>query len=412
MTSRLRRTTARAVSVLGIAIAQLRRSPGRTALAAAAVGLAVLSVTLLASLGVGVFEVGQESLDEADRDIWITSDPLDASSGGAENPIVDSHAIAADVTDREGVRYASPIAIHSVYVGTDPEALRPVTAVGVQGTHDGFQFKSGGGFAPASERYADDPPDDPGTSDVVLDPRLAAQLDVSVGDTVYVGTSRASADVHGFTVAGTSAYHSQFLGEPAVTVPLVELQGIAGTRGTDRASFIAVDVTDGADREAVRNELAAAYPTYDVRTSDDQLAAMVEDRALVVASGVTLVGLAVVGGVVLTVNLFVLVAYQQRTELAALKAIGLSRGVLAGTIGAQAFVIGLLGGFVALAATPPITRGLNRLAEALVGFDDLLRTPAEVYVVGAVVALGVGTVAAVVTGWRAGRYGRIEFLEV
>jgi len=43
---------------------------------------------------------------------------------------------------------------------------------------------------------------------------------------------------------------------------------------------------------------------------------------MVLASGATLVGLAVLGGIVLTANLFALVAHQQREELAALRAIG------------------------------------------------------------------------------------------
>ncbi|WP_255194272.1 ABC transporter permease [Natronobeatus ordinarius] len=407
------RPAARVRAVVGLALTQLRRAPGRTVLTVVAIALAVLSVTLLVSLGVGVFEAGQERLDESNRDIWITSDPLDSSSGGTENAIVDSHAVAADVHEREDVRFATPIAMHSTYVGTDPDDLEPVTAVGIPETHGGFDFEHGGGFS--LEDYHGEDVDDPAASApdvIVLDPAFAAAIDASVGDTVYVGTSRETAPNHEYTVVGISGHYSAFLGSPAVTMPLTELQGVAGTSGTDRAVFVTVDVAEGADRTAVRNDLAATYPAYDVRTSDEQLGAMIQDRALVVASGVTLVALAVCGGLLLTVNLFVLVAYQQRDELAALRAIGLSRWLLAGTIAVQGFVIGLLGGLVALVATPPAVLGLNRLVASLVGFEQLLRTPPEVYAVGGVIALVVGTVAAAVTGWRAGRYARLERLEV
>ena len=407
------RTAARMRAVVGLGLVQLRRAPVRTALAIAAVALAVLSVTLLASLGVGVFEVGQDRIDETDRDIWITSDPLDSSPGGSENPVVDSHTVAADVHQRDDVRFASPIAMHSTYVGTDPDDLESVTAVGVQETHDEFHFEEGQGFSIRDdlEEPIDDPADVPADEEIVLDPELAAELGVTVGDTVYVGTSRETAPANEYTVVGLSGHYSQFLGSPAVTMPITELQGVAGTTGTDRATFITVDVVDGADRDAVRDGLAAEYPAYDVRTSDEQLGAMVKDRALVVASGVTLVGLAVGGGVLLTVNLFVLVAYQQRDELAALRAIGLSRWVLAGTIGVQGFIIGLVGGLVAVLATPALAHGLNRVAASIVGFETLLRTPLEVYALGFGIALVVGTVAAVVTGWQAGRYARLEHLE-
>lgn len=407
-----RRLLARTSAVFGLAFAQLRRSPGRTAITVLAVALAVLAVTLLASLGVGVVETGEDGLESADRDVWISGDPID---GGTENSIVGAHGVAADVAAHEDVDSAAPIAMHEVYVGTGSGDPVRTSAVGVHETHGGFDFEAGGGFETEMDHSGDEGPverpDDPTTEEIVLDPDTAAALDVSVGDTVTVGTSRETAGDHEFTVVGIAAYYSQFLGADAETVPLTDLQAVAGTTGTDRATFVSASVDDGADREAVSDDLDAAHPGYDVRTSDEQVGAVVGERPLVVASGGTLVALAVVGGLVMTVNLFALVAYQQRDELAALRAIGLSRWVLAGTIGTQGLLIGVAGGVVGLAATPPLATGLNRLASSISGFDELLRTPPEVYVAGFVLAVGVGTVVAAVTGWWAGRYARLEHLE-
>ena len=405
----------RTKAVAGIALAQLRRSPGRTALTVLAVTVAVLSITLLASLGVGVVETGEEGLDNADQDIWISSDPVDPSATGTENPIVGSHGMAAELVEREDVTYATPIAMHDVYVGTEPDELQRHPAVGVRETHEGFDFEEGGGFETPPEVYeegfADGRSQEPTTGEIVLDPRVADELGAEVGDTIYVGTSRETAPEYEFTVVGTSSYYSQYLGSETVALPLVDLQAVAGTTGTDRATFVTADVADDADRERVAAELDEEYPEYDVRTSDEQIGAMLEDQPLVLASGGTLVGVAVVGGVVLTVNLFALVAAQQRTELAALRALGLSRRLLAGTIGVQGLVIGLLGGLVGLAATPLLVRALNDLAASLAGFENLLQTPLEVYVAGFALALVVGTVVALASGWRAGRYARIEHLE-
>ena len=412
----LRRAAVRARAVVGLASAQLRRTPGRTALTIMAVTLAVLSVTLLASLGVGVVETGEDGLENANRDIWISSDPIDPSASGTANPIVGSHGVSADITERDDVSSASPIAMHDVYIGTDGDDLERTSAVGVHETHDEFDFESGGGFETElnvsegdhleSERAAD-----PTHEEIVLDPNTAETLDVSVGDTVYLGTSRETARDHEFTVVGIAAYYSQYLGSDAEAVPLTDLQAVAGTTGTDRATFITASVEDGADRDAVGDDLDDEYAAYDVRTSDEQVSAMFEEQPLVLASGATLVGLALVGGIVLTVNLFALVAYQQRDELAALRAIGLSRWVLAGTIGVQGLVIGLIGGVVGLAATPILAMALNYLAASVIGFEALLQTPLEVYGVGLALAIVVGTVVAVVTGWRASRYARIEHLE-
>ncbi|ELY42383.1 ABC transporter permease [Natronorubrum sulfidifaciens] len=412
----LRRAAIRTKAVVGLAFAQLRRSPGRTALTVLAVTLAVLSVTLLAGLGVGVVQTGEDGLENANRDIWISSDPIDPSASGTENPIVGSHGVSADITEREDISSASPIAMHDVYLGTDEDDLVRTSAVGVHETHDGFDFEAGSGFeteinASDGEHLEHQRASEPTSEEIVLDPNTAERLDVSVGETVYLGTSRETARDHEFTVVGIAAYYSQYLGSDAEAVPLTDLQAVAGTTRTDRATFITASVDDGSDPAVVRDDLSAAYPTYDVRTSDEQVSAMFEERPLVLASGATLVGLAFVGGIVLTINLFALVAYQQRDELAALRAIGLSRWVLAGTIGVQGFVIGLLGGLAGLAATPLLARGLNLLVSSVVGFDSLLQTPLEVYGIGLALALVVGTVVALATGWRAGRYARLEHLE-
>ncbi|OAQ51645.1 ABC transporter permease [Natrinema mahii] len=398
-------------AVAGLALAQLRRAPGRTTLTVLAVTLAVLSVTVLGSLGVGVVDKGERGLDNAGQDIWISREPVDPSAGGTANPISGAHARSAELSARDDVDAASPIAMYDVYVGTEPADLQRHPAVGVQETHDGFDFEAGDGFEVDPETAATPPPDDPQREEIVIDPRVADDLGVSVGDTIHVGTSRETAATHEFTVIGISGYYSQYLGSPAVTVPLGDLQAVAGTEGTDRATFITADVADDADRETVAADLDAAYPEYDVRTSDDQIQSVLEERSIVLASGITLVGLAVLGGVVLTANLFALVAHQQREQLAALRAIGLSRGLLAGVIGTQGLLIGLFGGLLGLAATPPAVIGLNRLSASVLGFEDLLRTPPAVYAGGFTLALAVGTVVALVAGWRAGRYARIEHLE-
>lgn len=408
----LRRTSARASAVVGVAFAQIRRSPRRTVLSVLAVALVVLSVTLLASLGVGVVVIGEDGLENANRDIWVSSDPIDPDASGTENPIGGAHEVTADLEERDDVSSASPIAMYEIYVGTDPEELERTSAVGVPQTHSGFDFRDGGGFKIEEEAAEEAMTEgEPTTAKVVLDPATADRLDASPGDTVYLGTSRQSATEYEFTVVGTSAYYSQYLGSETTAVPLPDLLAVAGTTGTDRATFVTADAAPGSDPQAVAADLDAAYPEYDVRANDEQIGAMAEKRPLVLASGLTLVGLAVVGGVVLTVNLFALVASQQREELAALRAIGLSRWVLAGTIGAQGLVIGLLGGVAGLLATPVLAAGLNRIVTDVIGFERLLRTPLEVYVVGFVLAAVVGTIVALVAGWRAGRYARIEHLE-
>ncbi|AGB38805.1 ABC transporter permease [Natronococcus occultus] len=374
-------------TIIELGLTQLRHTPGRTVLAIGGVVLAVLSVTLLAGLGIGVVETGQDTFDDSGLEIWVTGGP--GAEATTDNEVVGTQTLTDEIRDHEGVSGVVGIAMHEIYVGPQPDETELTTTVGIEGSHSQFE-------------RADEIEDGAGilSRAVVVDPAIAERHDLTVGDPVYIGASPQT--VEAFTVAEIGSY-AQYTGTETVALQLGTLQRTTGTASADRASFVAVTVADDVDQEAVQADLQAAHPDYDVRSSDDQFAAMVTDQALVVASGVALVGLAVVGGIALTGNLFVLVAYQQRETLSALHALGLSRAFLAGLIGIQGALIGLLGGVVALLATPVLAAALNRLSTAVLGFERLVRTGLEIYVLGLAVALVVGTAVALGAGWYAGR---------
>ena len=400
-------------AAVGLAAAQLRHHRVRTALAVAAVALAVLSTTLLASVGVGVLETGTERLDAADRDLWMTGGAVrlaPGTVGGIENRIQGSHRLAAELDAREEVRAAVPIAFQIVYVGSTPTDLQTIVGVGVTGGGPALQLTEGPGFEGGDVHYANGTYDGPMTREVVIDERTAALFDVGVGDTLYVGGTVANARRNAYTVVGISPTFSRFVGTATVAVPLSELQTLTGTTRTDPASVITITLVEGADVEAVRAELERDYPGYAFRTNAEQLRTMFRERAVLLASAVTLVGLAVVTGVVLTANALALLAFQQRAALGALKAGGVSAGTLVAVVGAQGVLLGAAGGLVGVALTPPLGLALSVLAERVVGFGGLVRTPAWVYVAGFGIAVVMGTVASAVAGWRVARLSPLRAL--
>ena len=137
---------------------------------------------------------------------------------------------------------------------------------------------------------------------------------------------------------------------------------------------------------------------------------MLQNQALVLAGGVTLVVLAFIAGLALTTNLLGLVVYQQRETLAALQATGMSQSTLVGLIAGQGLVLGVVGGILGVGLTPPLAEVLNRIAEALVGFDGLVQVPTEMLFVGFGIATVVGTVSAAVVAWRISRLDTLEAL--
>ena len=391
-------------AVLGLVIAQVRHRPSRTTLAVLGIALAVLSTTLLASVGFGVLETGTQKFDASGRDLWVTGGPIELAPGtvgGFKNTVLDSHEVAVEIQNREDVATATPMAFKTVYVS--PTGSDFDTVIGVGMPKDGGQsvaIKEGTSFTRGDVHYGNGSYDGPMTHEVIIDPRIAEMYNLSVGDSVFIGGTIVDARQNEFTVVGISPTFSRFLGAPTVAVHLSELQEITGTAGTDRATWITIKLRDGANVTAVQQELQRQYPEYDVRTNQEQMRSILNDKAIIMAAAATLVVLAIVAGLALTINLLALIVYQQQTELAALKAVGLSSRTLVGVVAGQGIVLGLLGGAIGLALTPPAVVGLNYIATQLVGFEDLLRTPDYVLIAGGVIAIVIGTISAMVAGWR------------
>lgn len=400
-------------AVAGIAAAQLRYDRTRAVVATVGVVLAVLSTTLLAGVGVGVVATGEERFDAADRDLWVTGGAvrLDPGSvGGFENTLYDSHALAAELESRDDVDNAIPMAFQTVYVSPDGEEFDTLVGAGTPASGPAVTVESGEDLPPDTH-YANGSYDGAMTHAVLVGPRIAERYDVGVNDTLYVGGTLSAARANEFRIVGISPTFSGFLGTPTVTMHLSELQEITGSTRTDSATLLTVSVPEGSDPEAVAAELAAEYPDYEFRTNREQLASTVGQQAVLLASGASLVVLAALSGLALTVNLLLSLVYGQREQLAALRALGASTWSLAGVAVAQALLVGLVGGAVGVALTVPMAALLDRLAVALVGFEGLVRPTTRVLLGGFAVAFLTSIVGAAAAARRIAAISPLEQFE-
>ena len=409
----VRRWGARVGVAIGLTLAQLRQYKLRLGLAIVGIALAVLAVTLLAGTGIGVMETGERQFEQADRDLWISASEMrlsPAGGGGFSNTLLDSRNVTRTIEAHDDVRVAVPIAFETVYTSTDPDGeFRTFVGVGVPGGGPAVQVTDGRDL-PGDPHYADGAYDGNRTHEVLIDRETADALDVSINDTLYVGGSLRAAADNEVTAIGISPTYEQMLGTPTVTMPMSELHQTTGRTGTEPATFIVVTLEDGAELEPVQEDLQETFPEFDVRTNQQQFEATLQEQVLVLAAGGALVVLAIGAGIALTFNLLSLVIYQQRAEFAALTAQGMSPVVLLVTVTTQGLIIGLLGAGIGLAATAPAVSVLNELSAFLVGFEGLVQTADWIYLTGLAIAVCVGTVAAVIAGWRITRTPAIEHL--
>ncbi len=393
----------RTLGLAGLALRQLASDRARTLFAIVGVAFAVLSVTLLFGVGAGVVDTGETLLDESDRDLWVTGGPVEfqrGTVGGFQNPVVDAHTVAGEMQRHEGVEVASPLAFQTVYISADGEEFETIIGGGVR---DGgtLTFEAGGPFTDGgSETHrADGDYDGPMTGEVIVNPEIASTYDLDIGDTVHVGGTIRAAEETELEVVGISGTFEEFVGSETVVMPLSELQTLTGSAHNDRATLISLEVESGVDEATVSTELEESFPEYDIRTNREQFTAVLDRQALVIASGVSLVGLAVLAGIGLSLNLFLSLIYQQRRELAVYRALGGSRSSTVGLAVFQAALIAAAGALLGVALTPVLAIGVDQIAVTVTGFEGLVQVPLEGYALGVGLAglFGlVGTIAGVV----------------
>lgn len=395
-----------ALGIVWIALRQLRSDRMRTLLAVIGVALAVLSVTLLTGVGAGVISTGDELFEESDRDLWVSGGPIEVapgSVGGFQNPVPNAHSLAANITEHEEVENAVPMAFQVVYVSTDGEEFETTMGSGAPGLGSSVAIDEGEGFTGGDTHYADGSYDGEMTHQAVIAPETADEFDLEVGDTIYVGGTVGNARQNEFEVVGISSTFANFLGTGTVTIRLSELQTLTGNAYDDRATLITIKTSPGADREAVRDELATEYPAYTFRTNEEQLVSLLERQAVVLAGGVSLVVLGVVAGGILSLNLLLSIIYVQRESLSVLRAVGATRSGVVGIAIIQAVCIATVGYLLAIGATPVMAQLLDQLAYTVTGFEGLIQIPTYAYTAGAGVAFGFALLGALIGAWRVTR---------
>jgi putative ABC transport system permease protein len=399
--------------LIGIAVGLLRHERARTVFAVAGVTTAVLAAVLLASVGVGVVQTGEEKFGQSGRDLWLSGGPIElqpGSVGGLENPIVDAHRLEAQLEAREDVRTANPFVFQTVYASPNTSEFDTIVGVGVSTGGPSVNLVEGRAIQADGSHYANGSYDGPMTHEVVVDERTATRYNLSVGDSLYIGGTLATAREHEFTVVGVSNTFSQFVGTSTIVVPPDELQEITGLTASDRAAMMTLQLTAEANPEATAAELEQAYPEYSIRTNREQLQALLADQAVVITSGVSLLGLAVIAGVLLLANLQLSFVARHRETFGALSALGTTQWSLVVVVLTNTLCIGVIGGALGSGLAVPGIWALNWVAATVTGFENLVSVSVPVLLGGFAVSVAVSLVGGVAATLYLSRIRPLEHL--
>jgi putative ABC transport system permease protein len=316
-----------------IAFKNMMHDPMRFLVTAVGIGLSLVLVTVQLGLLAGFDRTISAMLDHAKADLWI----LPTGTAAFDDPALLESSMRYKALAIRGVERATPMlvgyaewrkpgsgSLSVIVIGSDPKS----------GTMAPWDISKG----KAEDLRAPDA--------VAIDASYSEQLGVQhVGDLARIEGRQARVAVI------TSGIRS-FTTSPYVFTSLSQARVFLNTEAS-KTSYLAVELSSGADPATVRNRLAAKMENLEVLTTNEFRRRNVERWLLETGAGIALLSgaaLAVlVGSVVMTQTLYASVN-DHRREFATLRAMGSSKGFLRAVVLCQAAIGAAAGCAMALVA--------------------------------------------------------------
>ena len=416
------------------AIDAIRRRPGRSALTALGVGLAVGLVVLLLSLSAGVQSSATTLAYASGVDLLAVS-PGSTITSGQFPPLAGAHPLADEIPARDAnVVSASPwliedlaLANASLWQAANGSALPPGWTYTESGTvgwipsdNQGIEtpnLYAGPGFSARGDpHYANGSYTGPVTHEIVLDQALAGVLRVGVGDAVWASPTEPPtnaslpgwfANASRFVVAGISGpfwlVPSALLG----FVYLSELQEMFGgaSRTTDYASLVLIHLADPTHPSSDLARLAAAFPNLSLITLGDILSEIQHVVNLYRTFGLLVGAVGVVVAALFTTTVLQMSVDDRSRELALLRALGSNRAAVGLRVVEESLLLSGLGLAIGLPVAYLGAVAMNRfllgLVPGLPAAFSFVSFDAGVLLGGVAVVVLVGLVAAIAPALRA-----------
>ena len=416
------------------ALDAIRRRPGRSALTALGIGLAVGLVVLLLAISAGV-QTSSTTLADASGVDLIAASANTTITTGSVPPIPHAHQLATSIPAADpNVAVASPWLVSDLVFGNAslwaaanssnvPSGWSQTGAGSVgwipsdNGGIETPQLYNGTGFTfPGDPHYDNGTYAGPFTHQIVLDQGLAAVLGASVGDLVWVSPAQApSASALPGWYANATAFRVVGVSGPFWLIPsallsflyLSELQSVVGggTPSTDYASLLLIHLADPTTAASDQTTIERAFPSLTVITLAEVLGAIQQVVNIYRTFGVLIGVIGVVVAALFATTVLQMSVDDRSREIALLRAVGYTRAGVGSLIAQEGVILALIGlgvGFpIAYAGAYELNRFLIGLIGGLpVGFS-FVTFDATVLLTGVALVIAIGLFAAALPAARA-----------
>lgn len=348
----------------------LRRRTSRVLLTVVGVALAVGLTTTMLSISAGLETTSHELIEGTGVDLLVLHEGSPVISN-AHRPFPNGTAVADALQARPDVLTAFPIFEKTVTLfPTDFAACAPACpAVNAQangevparrGALGGVDVEAPGTyfadhpqdtFAATDEYRNRDYPDGFNSSafthELLVNRAVARELGAGVGDTVYLAVTRDFDAAQPFTIVGVYEASFETGQSREVRLHLSELQ-FMDRRGSDEVTAIALDLEARSDAPAVAAFVGEQYPLLKGADPEDILSELDRTTEAFTAFAAMVAAVSIGVAVLFAATVFMINARERAAEIAALRAIGISRQTIfrqmlleSGVVGGMGLALGL-----------------------------------------------------------------------
>ncbi len=377
--------------ILRYAARELLRHPARSLFAVAGVAVACAMLLDMLMLSSGLGTSFRSLLSGAGYELRVA--PGGTLPFDTEATIPDAARVRRALEADPRVSGVAPVLGGNLLEGRGAE--RRVFALGVDPEEQGL-YRLAEGRPPAAE-------------DEVLIGRALRDEGVAPGDTLWLAPGGGLGPVAGasprpFRVSGTGTFFYASAGERSLALRLEAAERLTGR--ADRASLMMVRLAPGAEPGSVASALREAFPSLEV-VSVAELVDRAERRLSYFRQLALILGTVSLVVTTLLIGTIMAVSINDRYgTIAALRAIGVSRGSILSALAAESLLLCLAAAVVGLALGLVTARWLETILSDFPGLPAAIRffvlDPRQLAVAGAaLLAAGVGS--ALVPAWRVTR---------
>jgi putative ABC transport system permease protein len=382
-------------NVFSLAWRTLVRRPRRLVLFVAGVTVAAAVLFDMVMLAEGLQRSLSDVLEATGYQVRVVPKGLLPFESGAS--IRDSRALAAELSADPRVVEASPLWGQTVYLSRPGDELRPRASFGY-----GAPVRTTPALRIRDGRTIQNP------GDLIIDSLVAAEFGVRIGDTLLaglepdpaVGALRRRRTVR---VVGVADFMFAAEGAPNVGLPIEDLWALAGT-ASQPAALILIRVAREEDAYSVAHDFRSRLAGVDVYAIPEIIEAAGDRLTYFQQLSLVLGTVSLAVTFLLVATLLTLSVNERWGEIAALRALGVTRGRMLTQVAYQGLVIAATGTLVGFGAGLLVARYLDEI------LSDFPGLPVDVsfFVLDfsdAMLAIGVLTITGLVAGlypaWRA-----------